>query len=170
MKIVKSQFNSIDDDFELVENNVVVINEQFRDIKFKLRDDLIYYTFDENKKRLCIFAIIKQKIFRSTHDFNSYDDFHRTYDRIINSIYIRQLIKRLHNYIDHCSKCQLNQTKRYFFYEFLQSIFISSIFFHIINIDFILILSNTNSKKLNNAMIVICKFIKKIMTLLNKII
>ena len=104
------------------------------------------------------------------HDFNNHDDFHRTYDRIINSIYIRQLIKRLHNYIDHCSKCQLNQTKRHFFYEFLQSIFISSIFFHIINIDFILTLSNTNSKKLNNAMIVTCKFTKKIMTLFDKII
>ena len=89
MKIVKSQFNSIDDDFELIENNVVIINEQSRDIKFKLRDDLIYYTFDENKKRLCIFAIIKQKIFRLIHDFNNHDDFYRTYDRIVNSIYIR---------------------------------------------------------------------------------
>ena len=59
LKIVKSQFNSIDNDFELVENNVVVINEQSWDIKFKLRDDLIYYTFDENKERLCIFAIMK---------------------------------------------------------------------------------------------------------------
>ena len=46
LKIVKSQFNSINNDFELVENNVVVINEQSRNIKFKLRNDLIYYTFD----------------------------------------------------------------------------------------------------------------------------
>ena len=113
---------------------------------------------------------MKQKIFRLIHDFNNHDDFHRTYDRIINSIYIRQLIKRLHNYINYCSKCQLNQTKCYFFYKFLQSIFISSIFFYIINIDFILILSITNSKKLNNVIIVTCKFIKKIIILLDKII
>ena len=117
--------------------------------------------FEENKKRLCISTIIKQKIFRLTYDLNNYDDFHRTYDRIINSIYIRQLIKRLHDYINHCSKCQLNQTKRHFFYEFLQSILISLILFHIINIDFILILSNINSKKLNNVMIIMCKFTKK---------
>ena len=164
MKIINNNLESID------KNNIFIIDEQSRDIRFKLRNDLIYYTFEKNKKRLYISTIIKQKIFRLIHDLNNHDNFHRTYDRIINSIYIRQLIKRLHDYIDHCSKCQLNQTKRHFFYEFLQSIFISSIFFHIINIDFILILSNTNSKKLNNAMIVTCKFIKKIITLLDKII
>ena len=80
------------------------------------------------------------------HDLNNHNAFYYTYDRIINSIYIRQLIKRLHDYIDYCSKCQLNQIKRHFFYESLQLILISSISFHIVNIDFILILSNTNSK------------------------
>ena len=151
-------------------NNIFIIDEQSRDIRFKLRNDLIYYTFEKNKKRLYISTIMKQKMFRVIHDLNIHDNFHRTYNRITNSIYIRQLIKRLHNYIDYCSKCQLNQIKRHFFYEFLQSIFISSIFFHIININFILILSNINSKKLNNAIIIICKFIKKIITLLDKII
>ena len=168
LKIIKNDFESIDD-------NVVVINEQSRDIRFKLRNDLIYYTFDENKKRLCVSTILEQKILRLTHDFNNHNDFYRIYDKITNSMYIRQLIKRLHDYIDHCSKCQLNQTKRHSFYEFLQSIFISSISFHIINIDFILILSiiiskKTNSKKLNNAMIITCKFTKKIMILFDKFI
>ena len=82
LKIIKNSFESID-------NNVIVINEQFRDIRFKLRNHLIYYTFNENKKRLCILTIIKQKFFRLIHDFNNHDDFHYTYDRIINSIYIR---------------------------------------------------------------------------------
>ena len=98
LKIVKNNFESID-------NNIIIVNEQSYDIWFKLQDHLIYYTFDENKKRLCISTIIKQKIFRLIHDLSNHNDFYRIYDKIINLIYIRHLIKRLHNYIDYCSKC-----------------------------------------------------------------
>ena len=32
---------------------------QFRDIKFKLRENLIYYIFDKNKNRFCILKFLK---------------------------------------------------------------------------------------------------------------
>ena len=119
LKIIKSQVNN--NNFESIDKNVVVIdneinvvddinivNEQFCDIRFKLRNELIYYVFDENKKRLYVSIILEQKIFRLIYNLNNYNDFYRIYNRIINSIYIRQLIKRLHDYIDYCSKYQLN--------------------------------------------------------------
>ena len=82
LKIINNNLESID------KNNIFIIDEQSRDIRFKLRNDLIYYTFEKNKKRLCISTIIKQKIFRLIHDLNNHDNFYCTYDRIINSIYI----------------------------------------------------------------------------------
>ena len=102
MKIINNNFESIN------KNNIFIIHKQLRDIRFKLRNDLIYYMFKKNKKRLCISIIIKQKMFCLIHDLNNHDDFYRIYDKIINSMYIRQLIKRLHDYIDYCSKYQLN--------------------------------------------------------------
>ena len=66
-----------------------------------------------------MFVVIKQKVFRIIYDLNNHDDFHRIYDKIINFVYIRQLIKRLRTYIEYCSKCQLNQIKRHLFHELL---------------------------------------------------
>ena len=141
--------------------------KQSRDIRFRLRDDLIYYVFvAKNKKRLCVLAFIKQKIFRITYNFSNHDDFHRIYDRVVNFVYIRQLTKRLRIYIKHCSKCQLYQIKRHVSYDSLQSIIISIIFFHTLVIDFILALLSKND--MNCVLIVIDKFIKKIIILSNK--
>ena len=53
MKIINNNIESIN------KNNIFIFNKQSRDIRFKLRNDLIYYTFDENKKQLYMFAIIK---------------------------------------------------------------------------------------------------------------
>ena len=57
-------------------------NELFssRKIKFRLRDDLIYYVFEKEKNRWCISKIMKHKIFQMIHDFNNHENFHRTYD------------------------------------------------------------------------------------------
>ena len=75
--------------------------------------------FKKEKNQLCISKIIKQKIFRIIHDFNNYNNFHKTYNRLINLIYVRYLTKQLQIYIKHCSKCQLHQIKKHFFYNFL---------------------------------------------------
>ena len=102
------------------------------------------------------------------HDFNNHDDFHKTYDKLINFVYVKHLIKRFRVYIKHCSKCQINQTKRHFLYDSLQSIDTFVVFFHIITIDFILILSMMND--MNCVFIVTCKFNKKNLIVFEKFI
>ena len=44
-------------------------------------------------------------MFKLTHDFQSHDDFHKIYKRIIENYYIKHLIRRLKRYILHCSQC-----------------------------------------------------------------
>ena len=79
-----------------------------RDIRFRYKDDLLYFTFGLNFERLCISEILEIKIFRQTHDFIHHDDFMRIYDRLRHFIYVRFMIKRLKTYIIHCSNCQIN--------------------------------------------------------------
>ena len=146
------------------------IEKSLRGIRFRLKDELVYYISKTKKKdRLCISAFMKQKIFRVVYDLNSHSGFHRIYDRLINSVYIRQLTKRLTTYIDYCSECQLNQIKRHSPYESLQPIATSAISFHIIVIDFILALSPFEPKGFDYVMIMTNKFTKRTMTLVDKI-
>ena len=74
-------------------------------IQFKHRNDLIYYIIENGRERLCVFNFMKQKIFIMIHDFIHYDDFHRIYDKIASSIYIRYLFKHFRIYIAYCSNC-----------------------------------------------------------------
>ena len=148
-----------------------IVDAKFsRDIRFKLREDLIYYASNENKKRLCVSTAMKQEIFKIAHDLSNHDDFHRIYDRIVNSMYFKQLTKRLRNYIEYCSECQLNQIKRHSFYESLQLIVTSTISFHTLTIDFILRLSSMSSDDMNCIMTMTDKFTKRCMTLFDKTI
>ena len=78
-------------------------------IRFKLRDGLIYYTnFNDDRKKLCIFNALKREIFELTYNRQHYEEFHKIYDRVVNFIYIKHLSKHLRAYINHCSKCDLN--------------------------------------------------------------
>ena len=106
-----------------------------RDLRFEKYNDLLYYIVDEERQRLCISEFIKQKMFQIAYDQSYHDEFHKIYDRLRYTIYIKHLNKRLRIYIAHCSQCQLNQTKRYFIYDELNSIVISSILFYIIALN-----------------------------------
>ena len=75
---------------------------------------------------------IGKKIFELTHNQIYHEEFYRTYDYIVSSIYVRQLLRKFRDYIAYCSQCQLNQTKKHFIYKKLNSIIIFSISFHII--------------------------------------
>ena len=85
------------------------------------------------KNRLCISKVIKQKIFRMIHDFNNHENFYRTYDKLINSIYVRHLTKRLRIYIEHCSKWQIHQIKRHFLRQFAINRHVDNSFSHVDN-------------------------------------
>lgn len=80
-------------------------------LRFVYRQGLIYYISGDGKERLCIPEAIEQDIFQIAYDQTHHGGFHRTYDRIAPSVYIRQLSKRLRTYIAYCPECQLNQTK-----------------------------------------------------------
>ena len=153
---------------DTIKTTTSLINQSLRDIRFRLRDDFIYYVSDDNdsKNRLCISASIKKKVFRIAHNLNSYEDFYRIYDRFVNLMFVKHLTKRFRVYIEHCLKCQFHQTKRHSLYELLQSINTLTIFFHTVIIDFILALLLID--EYDCVMTVTCKFIKKFMTIFDK--
>ena len=111
-----------------------IINSRF-DLRFKYRNDLIYFIAENDRERFCISISLKQKIFQLIHDQTHHEDFHRTYDRIVFFVYIYQLFKRFRTYIAHCSNCQLNQIKRHFIYDEFTSIITSSIFFYTVSMN-----------------------------------
>lgn len=110
---------------------------------------------------------MKKKIFQMTHDDHYHVNFHRLYDRISRSLYVKHLNRRLKTYIDHCSKCNLNQTKRHRFYESLQLIISSLISHHIIIMNFIMMLFVTEND-LNSLLMITCKFLKRILLFFEK--
>ena len=130
-------------------------------------DDFIIDSHVYESHRLCISHSAIQNILIVVHD-DSHSDFARCYEKIATFYYIRDLIRYLRNYLKHCSKCQTYQTRRHKFYDSLQFIFISNIFFHIIIIDFILILSKSRIDQFDCVMLVNCKYFKRIMLISNK--
>ena len=139
-------------------------------IRFKLRNELIYYTnFNDGRERLYIFNALKREIFELIHDRQHYEEFHKTYDRIINFVYMRHLSKHLRAYINHYSKCELNQTKRDKFYDNIIFIDRSGIPFHIITMNFIMTLFITK-EDFDSLFIMIDKFSKRIFLIFGKVI
>lgn len=98
---------------------------------------------------------------------NSHLKFHKCYEILFFIYYIRNFSKTLKIYLKHCSKCQINEIKQHKSYETLQLIDSSSISFHTVTMNFILILSKIK-KKFNCVMSVTCKFFKKIILIFER--
>jgi hypothetical protein len=142
-------------------------------LSFELnKDDLIYRTNHVaiehvyESKRLCIFVNIISDILKMIHFHNHHFEFVKCYDIIFVSWYIHELSKHFKEYLRHCSNCQIFQTRRHKFYDSLQSVLISNVLFHIITIDFILALSDTD--KYDSTMFITCKFSKRIFIIFEK--
>ena len=119
---------------------------------------------------MCIFHSVIKNILNIIHeDDNIHFEYARCYNIISTNYYIRGLTKYLRDYLKHCLKYQVFQTKKHKFYDSLQSIFTSSVSFHIIIIDFVLKLFLTE-ENWNYLMTVTCKFIKRILLILEKTI
>ena len=136
------------------------------DVDFELAFDELIYNINTNVRRLCIFVVVKQEIYNLIYDDVVHADIHRCYNRITNILYISRLTKKIRSYVKHCFNCQFNQIKRHRFYDELMFITSSSQFFHIIIIDFILKLF----EKMNVIFIVIDKFFRRVMFILDKFI
>ena len=146
--------------------NEINSNDDFRDetrteIDFEMHNDLIYH---KKNRRLCISKSIEKEIFDLTHDNNQHSDAIKCFYRIRESFFISRLFKKLKTYIDHCSQCQLNQTKRHKTYEKLMSISTSAISFHTVAMNFITTISND----LDTLLTVTCKFSKRLIIISEK--
>ena len=145
-------------------------NSDYRleDLQFRLRNDLIYYVeFVNEREQLCIFRSMTKEVFELTHDRQSHVKYHRIYANLASSIYIRKMSSRLQKYIQHCSQCQLNSTKRHSSYEFLRSITSSIISFHTISMNFILALSII-SEEYDTLLTITDKFSKRVLLISDK--
>ena len=140
-----------------IENNAKLSFYRENDFIFRF-DDHVY-----KSHRLCILWSVIKNILKTAHDNDTHFEFARCYEKIVSFYYIRGLIRYLRNYLKHCLKCQIYQTRRHKSYEFLQLILTFSISFHIITIDFVLTLFVfKTSKSFNCFMSVICKYFKRI--------
>ena len=147
------------------DENTKLISKKLRtEINFALNTNDIIYHVDLETRRSCISVAVKREIFRLVHDKNQHSEVHRCYDRIVNTMYISRLSRKIKKYIEHCSTCQLAQTKRHRPYEELMFITFSSRSFHIIVIDFILAMSD----EMNTVMSATCKHSRRISLILDK--
>ena len=128
----------------------------------------MFYHLKKNYFRFCIFQNCVQKFLKLVHDDNFHASYHRVYARL-KVVYIRKLLWTLIFYIKHCSTCQLNQIKRHKSYEKLMSISSFHLFYHIIIIDFVLILS-IQTHNFDCMFIVTNKVTRKHLLIQNKII
>ena len=129
---------------------------KFTNIDFILKNGLIY-NIKKKIERLCVFSFCEKEIFRLIHDFNNHADRHKTYQKLMNTIFIFKLTKKTREYVKHCSICELNQIKRHTTYGELIFITTSTILFRTIAMDFIVKLS----KKIDFVLTIICKTFKK---------
>lgn len=144
-------------------------DQSTEDLTFRLRDDLLYYIFEEDKReRLCILTSMHKKIFELAYNKHNHAEFHRIYDKVNAFLYICKLSRRLRLYLLHCSQCQLNQTKRHSLYESLRSIQSRVISFHIIAINFVMTLLITIDKNYDCLLTITNKFSKRILLLSRK--
>jgi hypothetical protein len=161
---IENIVNERNDNEQNDENAKFVFKKLKTKINFALNENEIMYHINTNSRRFCIFISIEREIFRLTHDENHHFKIHRCYDKIINILYIFRFFKKIRKYIEHCFIYQLTQIKRHRSYEKLMFITFASRSFHIIVIDFILILFDV----MNTIMFVTCKHSRKTSLIFDK--
>ena len=150
----------------------VTLNEEIESDSFFFIEKTIWY-FEKNEfsiyntTRFCIFHFVIKNVLKFIHN-EEHVDYSRCYDKISFNYYIRELFKYFRDYLKHCSNCLMYQTKRHRFYDSLQFILTSSIFFHIITMNFILILFKSRND-FHCAMSIICKFIKSVIVIFDSV-
>jgi hypothetical protein len=129
---------------------------------FILENGLIYYIDPvDARHRLCVPKTLEKDIFAMAHDERAHAGFHRAYDTIVASLFMRHLSKRLKLYITHCPQCHHLQTVRHAPYGSLHPIVGPPIPFHTVTADFILALPKT-STGMDTLLTITDKFSKKV--------
>lgn len=138
-----------------------MLKENSTKLSYNIIWNLLYYKDTDKEYWLCISFNFHKKVFLLTHNSMSHSDYTKTHKKLMKSLYIHNLSKHLHNYIQHCSQCQLMQTSHYWSYKSLQLILTLSQFFHIITVNFILTLLIT-SEEYDSILSVMNKFSKTV--------
>ena len=115
------------------------LNTNAAKLPYELINGLLYCK-GKHELRLYIPTELKQEVFKLTHDEMGHPDYAKTYEKLTSSLFIYNMVIKLHEYIRHCPHCQMNQTPRHRPYGSLQSIYTPARPFHTITIDFILTL------------------------------
>ena len=131
-------------------------------------DRLIYHVDKATGiKRLYIPDAVVKDILDVAHTAEGYIGFTRCYERVASSWYIRGLSRYLRDYLKHCPKYLVYQTRRHAPYGAMQPIYNPPIPFHTLTIDFILTIP-LSEEGLNYTISVTCKFSKRITYVLGK--
>ena len=135
-------------------------------LPFELDEEgLIYHINGEGVRCICIPEhdnLIKD-VLRLTHDEIGHPGFHRTYEQITKSLYIRRLYIMLREFIQHCPNCQAMASPRHSPYGFLQPIVTPASPHHTITIDFVLGLPESPSpEEFDSGMSITDKFSKRV--------
>lgn len=130
-------------------------------LRFCMHDGLVYYiNLSDGRRRLCILKALAKEVFKLAYDRYHHLGFHRCYERLAQSIYIRNMASRLKRYIKHCPKCILSQTKRHAPYGELQPVETPNVPFHTVTLDFIVALPDING--IDSVMTITYKASKKV--------
>ena len=131
------------------------------DTKFRMQDQLIYHVdLATSKERLCIPKSIMKEVFKLAHDNTFHMGYHRTFNAIVEGLYIRQLAHHLKQYIAFCLQCRVNQTARHQLYGSMVAITSPPTPFHTICTDFIVALPASGPEHFNSILTVTDKFSK----------
>ena len=138
------------------------LGENAAKLSYCLVQKLIYFDDPEQGLHLCISEGLTKEVFQLAHDKLEHPGYACMHECLTQGLYIYNLLKQLHNFIRHCSQCQLNQTPQHTPYESMQLILSPPQPFHTITLNFILGLP-TLIESFNTVMPVTDKFSKAVM-------
>ena len=101
------------------------------------------------------------KTFFDTAHSESHVGFAKMFEVISRQWFIRSLSRQLRDYLRHCSKCQLYQTRRHMEHGSLQPITSPPMPFHTLAIDFVLALPRS-AKGYDSLLSITCKFSRRV--------
>lgn len=133
-------------------------------IRFRYEDELLFFVDpSDDRWRLCIPQAMEKQIFNLIYDQHFHFGMHKSYQRIIASMFIRKLRKKLRDYNNHCPTCQTHQTKRHKPYGNLHPIDTPPWAYHTITLDFVVALPpcEIDLRTFDAMLTVTCKFTKK---------
>ena len=73
-------------------------------LPYRLIDDMLYFDDEKRSLRLCIPSNIKTEVFRLAHDEMGYPGYTKPHERLIDGLYFRTMVIKLHEFISYCPK------------------------------------------------------------------